>query len=158
MWCLQCFLNCVQYRTWAPMWQNLSKSQPIFLENNRVAILEVWTLSTPQPTLWNLVSDEKDYRLIFAILVTVETLELYVSHSLWCLLWQFSPQPHLLFKSHHASSRLAKHCLCIWASVFLLLLLSHPQNLSEVDFLSVILHWWFRSSLSWKRCQRYFLT
>lgn len=82
-----------------------------------------------------------------------------------CLTWDFGTiclslfvvivvaifsRPHLLFKSHHTSSKLAKNCLCIWASISLLFLFPHPQNLSEVDFLSRILHWWFKSSLSYK--------
>lgn len=66
--------------------------------------------------------------------------------------------PHLLFKSHRTSAKLAKNCLCIWASISLFFLFLHPQNLSEVDFLSRILHWWFKSSLCWKLCGWYTLS
>lgn len=39
-----------------------------FWRKNRISILEIWTLSIPYLTLWNLLSDEKDYRLMFSIL------------------------------------------------------------------------------------------
>lgn len=145
--CNQCFLSCVEVEnTCTHLAKRIKISASISGGKNRISVLEVWTLSSPYPTLWNLLSNEKDYRLMCSILVSLETLELYVSRSLWWL-WQFSPHPHLLFKSRHTSSKLAKNCLCIWASIFLFLLFPHLQYLSAGDFLSGVLQWWFRRSL-----------
>lgn len=117
-----------------------------FRMKNRISILETWPLCTPHPTLWNLLSDEEDYRLMFSILISLETWNTMsfalcddCCGNLLCLIFSFS---YIILLS-----KPAKNCLYIWASIFLLFLFLHPQILSVADSLSGILHWRFRSCL-----------
>lgn len=134
-------------RTHAHIWQNLSKCNLYFWRKNRFLYwkFELYLLHIPLCEIYFLMRRITDN--VFNPCLTWDFGTICLSLFVVIVVAIFS-RPHLLFKSHRTSSKLTTNCLCIRASISLLFLFPHPQNLSEVDFLSRILHWWFRSSLS----------